>query len=182
MWLRGYESLAVRGEALPGFYYGPAWKEHSREANATMLDSDDALLLEPLYVGDQFPQYGTGRPTAPANGVVAIIVAYLAGPLTASDRALAERTRGHLAEAGADLVAVFGTHDAENNSPALPLRDEHVLVWVSRFSHDERYARFRAALDGSPAWRAVLRQLGARSNRLPMQHLRLRPSDRSQLR
>lgn len=182
VWLRGFESLAARGEALPAFYYGPVWQEHRDKANATMVDSDDALLLEPLRLGEGYPRFGAGRPTAPATGLVLIVVAYLTGPITESDRALAERARGALVEAGADVVAVYATHDAENNFPALPLRDEHVLVWVGRFPDDDSYETHRKSLADSPGWSRALKQLATRSNRLPMQHLRLRPTDRSQLR
>jgi hypothetical protein len=182
VWLRGFDSLAARGEALPRFYHGPVWQEHRERANATMLDSDDALLLEPIHLGPAYPRYGAPRLDAPAQSVVAVIVAYLAGPITAADRSLADEARACLAESGADVVAMFTTHAAENNFPALPLRDEHVLVWIARCPDDAGYGRYRRTLDASAAWARALDRLGERSNRLPMQQLRLRPTNRSQLR
>src|SRR5919199_1692664 len=39
VWLRGFADMATRGRALPAFYGGPVWREHSAKANATMIDS-----------------------------------------------------------------------------------------------------------------------------------------------
>ena len=45
VWLRGFADMATRREGLRDFYSGPDWKRHSSAANATMIDSDDVLLL-----------------------------------------------------------------------------------------------------------------------------------------
>ncbi|MEU6969829.1 NIPSNAP family protein [Kitasatospora aureofaciens] len=45
VWLRAFPSMAERRRALEAFYYGPVWREHRDAANATMVDSDDVLLL-----------------------------------------------------------------------------------------------------------------------------------------
>jgi hypothetical protein len=45
VWLRGFESMEQRREALTCFYSGPVWRAHRDAANATMIDSDDVLLL-----------------------------------------------------------------------------------------------------------------------------------------
>jgi hypothetical protein len=182
VWLRGFDSFAARGEALPRFYSGPVWQAHRDRANATMLDSDDALLLEPLHLGAHYPRPGATRYDARADSLVAITVAYLSGPVSDADSALADHARSALAAAGADVVAVLTTYSAENNFPALPLRDEHVLVWISRFADDVGHARHDELLAKSSAWNGVLNRLAARSDRLPMQQLRLRPTNRSQLR
>ena len=47
VWMRGFASMDERCEALAAFYGGPVWKEHGPAANATMVDSDDVLLLRP---------------------------------------------------------------------------------------------------------------------------------------
>lgn len=182
VWLRGFESMAARSEALPSFYHGPVWQQHRAAANSTMLDSDDALLLEPLYLGPGYPEYGDGQAISPTESLVAITVAYLAGPITATDRLLADGVRTTLSNLDAEVVALFTSHEAENNFPALPLRDEHVLVWITRFSDDAAHAAHRERLAGSDDWRDAMRQIAVRSNQLPMQHLRLRPTPRSQLR
>jgi hypothetical protein len=47
VWLRGFTDMARRPSALGEFYYGPVWSQHRAAANATMVDSDDVLLLRP---------------------------------------------------------------------------------------------------------------------------------------
>src|SRR5580698_2965519 len=47
VWLRGFHDMATRADGLKGFYCGPVWKEHRDAANATMIDSDNVLLLRP---------------------------------------------------------------------------------------------------------------------------------------
>lgn len=45
VWLRAFPDMAHRRRALEAFYTGPVWREHRDVANATMIDSDDVLLL-----------------------------------------------------------------------------------------------------------------------------------------
>src|SRR6476646_3740343 len=47
VWLRGFADMPARATALAGFYDGPVWRAHRDAANATMLDSDNVLLLRP---------------------------------------------------------------------------------------------------------------------------------------
>lgn len=60
VWLRGFQSLAARADALSEFYSGPAWKAHRSAANATMIDSDNVLLLRPVVRGLASPPPGSG--------------------------------------------------------------------------------------------------------------------------
>jgi hypothetical protein len=60
VWLRGFESLAARADALSEFYSGPVWKAHRDAANATMVDSDDVHLLRPVRRGLASPPPGSG--------------------------------------------------------------------------------------------------------------------------
>src|ERR1700685_430705 len=43
--LRRFADMAARVDALGAFYGGPAWQAHRSAANATMVDSDNVLLL-----------------------------------------------------------------------------------------------------------------------------------------
>ena len=47
VWLRGFVDMASRAPTLAAFYGGPAWQRHRDVANATMVDSDNVLLLRP---------------------------------------------------------------------------------------------------------------------------------------
>jgi len=51
VWLRGFDDMPRRAQALGCFYGGPVWKAHKDQANATMIDSDDVLLLRPAGPG-----------------------------------------------------------------------------------------------------------------------------------
>jgi hypothetical protein len=49
VWIRGFADMASRPGALTGFYLdGDVWARHREAANATMVDSDDVLLLHPM--------------------------------------------------------------------------------------------------------------------------------------
>src|SRR6266566_2124575 len=48
VWLRGFGDMTTRAKALTDFYGGPVWKAHREAANATMIDSDNVLLLRTL--------------------------------------------------------------------------------------------------------------------------------------
>ncbi|RSM77008.1 NIPSNAP family protein [Kibdelosporangium aridum] len=102
VWLRGFEDMAKRKEALIAFYeQGEAWKTHGRAANATMLDSDDVLLLEPI--GE--------LPPAPAYGQYTAVVS--PAPVDV-----------------ADPVMRFKPLVAQNTYPRLPVREDQMFVTV----------------------------------------------------
>ena len=62
VWLRGFTDMDTRLAGLTGFYGGPVWKAHREEANATMIDSDNVLLLEAPELSASFKQMAA-RPT-----------------------------------------------------------------------------------------------------------------------
>lgn len=47
VFLRGFDGMDARRDALDAFYNGPVWKAHRSAANATMISSDIVLLLRP---------------------------------------------------------------------------------------------------------------------------------------
>src|SRR5207342_3098936 len=82
VWLRGFADMPARAMALAAFYGGPAWQAHREAANATMLDSDNLLLLRPAYADSGFAADATPRPardaSAPRAGLVAATLHYFA--------------------------------------------------------------------------------------------------------
>src|SRR5947208_16135735 len=64
VWIRGFTSMPSRARALATFYGGPVWKEHAAQANATMIDSDNVLLLRPVAARSGFPAPAAARPPA----------------------------------------------------------------------------------------------------------------------
>lgn len=185
VWLRGFADLPTRAEALNAFYYGPIWKAHSSDANKTMLDSGNALLLKPIDLGPAYPALDAPRPPVGA-AVPPSVVAGTVYHRRSIDDGFPEYFADHVApvltSTGATLAATFETLVAENNFPALPLRDETVFVWLAAFRNDAAYAEHRRQLDASRTWQTkVLPELTCRSL-TPPQTLRLRPTARSQFR
>lgn len=125
-----------------------------------MKDSDNALLLKPIELGEPYPALDAPRPPIGATEVPTSIVPVLT-------------------DTGAVLAATFETLVAANNFPALPLRDETVLAWFATFPSDSAYDEHRRRLEASQVWqRKVLPELVCRSV-APPQQLRLRPTARS---
>lgn len=188
VWLRGFPDMASRAEALSAFYGGPVWKAHARQANATMIDSDNVLLLRPADERSGFPAPAATRPppgyaVAPPSLLIATLY-YRDQPF---DKAFADffdrSVRPVMTEAGGTPLACLQTEHAENTFPALPVREgENVFAWFARFSSESDVAIHQRALERSPAWRdAVLPRLSAAISGEP-QRLRLAPTARSLLR
>ena len=78
VWIRGFRDLPAREAALNGFYYGPVWKARGPDANVTMKDSDNALLLKPIELGEDYPELGAARPPIGATEIPSSVVAGVA--------------------------------------------------------------------------------------------------------
>lgn len=188
VWLRGFADMRGRKQALADFYGGPVWKAHRDAANATMIDSDDVLLLRPAWSGAGFDHDPATRPdlgSTVASEARFVARVYVFGAPVESD--LAEWFRHAVIplfdELGASTVAVLVTEDAENNFPALPVREgEHVLVWIARFDDHAAQARFFEAVGRSRRWNEELLPILRRRLLHKPALLRLAPSARSALR
>ncbi|GIJ43261.1 NIPSNAP family containing protein [Virgisporangium aliadipatigenens] len=140
VWLRGFPDMDSRARSLAEFYGGPVWNEHRDAANATMIDSDDVLLLRPLSPAHGFPE-PAGR-DGPAESALLVAV----NPSTV------------------DGEFLFETEPAENTFPALPVRTgEPVTVSFRRYptvaAMTEAAAHVQAAelLRLTPTERSALR-------------------------
>jgi hypothetical protein len=134
VWLRGFADMASRARGLQGFYGGPVWAAHRDAANATMIDSDDVLLLRPAWHGAGLA-HDPARRTGGAGGMVDITVFTLGD---AASRALLDLCRESitcvLQREGALAQGWYVTEPSPNNFPRLPVREgEHVLVGVGVF-------------------------------------------------
>ena len=185
VWLRGFADMAARADALGAFYGGPAWQAHRAQANATMVDSDNVLLLRPLGGDQDLRAALSPRPpvdaAAPAQGVFTITVC----PLRRSaDDALVHAfdqcVHPWWVGVGGDLLACWVTEPAANNFPRLPVREgEPVIAWLTRFDDAAAERRHAALLRASGClaqaeWRAHLSGEATQ--------LRLAPTPRSALR
>jgi hypothetical protein len=168
VWLRGFADMEARTRALEAFYSGPAWLAHRDEANATMIDHTNVLLLKPAEPGLGFRFDPRLRPAPDVvetpGGVVVATIFHLAGPASPDVLALvAEEIAGR----PATLLARLVTEPTRNGYPRLPVReDANVVVTVTAYPRAEDY---RPPAVSSPAVARVER-------------LRLAPTRRSFLR
>lgn len=131
VWLRGFPGMEARRQALAGFYGGPAWRRHRDAANATMIDSDDVLLLRPVV--DPADASATDAGTAAGAEVIGVVCRFDVPVDPAVPLHFRQRLWPRFAAAGAVLLGAFASEYAPNDFPALPVRQgEHVFAWFAR--------------------------------------------------
>jgi len=187
VWIRGFPDMPSRARSLQAFYFGPVWQAHREAANATMIDSDNVLLLRPAGAGAGFakpptPRAPVGTTIRPKSRVLATIYAFDA-PVDEAFKSFFDRELSPaLAEAGIAPIARLETEPAENTFPRLPVRTgEHVFVWLARFDDDDALHAAESRLVASPRWAALKPKLDARL-KSPPERLVLAPTARSNLR
>jgi len=180
--------MTSRAKALNDFYSGPVWKAHREAANATMIDSDNVLLLRPALPTSGFSlEILKGPPVGSdelSTSVVVATIYYFADPVTSDFINFFEHKLRPVAESlGAIVSGSFVTENSENTFPALPVRvGENVFVWFSTFPDLAAYGNYLAALSRSEQWRGqVSIALTGYLERAP-EVLKLSPTARSQLR
>ncbi len=151
VWLRGFESMEARAQSLGTFYGGPVWQSHRQAANATILDSDNVLLLRPLTPGAGFL---LGESSSPA-GLFTATIHYLAPQLVAPFAAFFEaHIRLPAQRWGADVLATFVSILGPNTFPRLSVREgESVFVWFARFPDESSRQSFVARFRSLSGWR-----------------------------
>lgn len=181
VWLRGFSDMATRKRALEAFYGGPAWKAHASAANATMIDSDNVLLLRPL---SGLELNGNDRP-APGDTIarpgLLVVTVY---PLQESasktfPEFFTSELEPFLRDAGISVLATYATEHSENTFPALPVReDAEVFLWMANLADEAEHTRRLAALEQAPGW-ARISHARARQLNGQAEILRLTPTGRS---
>jgi quinol monooxygenase YgiN len=183
VWLRGFPDMAARAEALGAFYDGPVWREHRAAANATMIDSDDVLLLRPADEGTGF-DLPARLPDSAASSLVTVTLYHL--PPRAGDEfadLFVREARPLLAELGAPPLACLRTEHSANDFPALPVREgEDVFAWVAAFADQDAHLEHVRLLGRSTRWTHDLLPLLTKHLARGPEQLHLAPTDRSRLR
>jgi hypothetical protein len=186
VWLRGFNDMEAREQSLSAFYSGPVWKEHRDAANATMIDSDNVLLLRLAHPASGFTLNGNRPPLGSSkkqDGFIIATIYYLDTPVDSKFvRYFEDTMKPTLINAGASILACFVTEDSPNTFPRLPVREgENVFVWFAGFRNEEAYELHRAALAESKAWKdEISKSLNRKLKRKP-EVLRLSPTPRSRL-
>jgi hypothetical protein len=187
VWLRGFSDMPSRAQALQNFYGGSVWKAHRETANATMIDSDNVLLLRPASPAGGFSLDENIRPGRGASEVsktlVLATIYYFDAPITDDFVEFFESAmKPATAAAGATTLAYFVSEQSENTFPALPVREgENVFVWFARFSDPSAYDRYLAALARSQLWREKIAEELARRLKGTPEILKLSSTRRSLL-
>ena len=187
VWLRGFQDMPSRAQALKDFYGGTVWKAHREAANVTMIDSNNVLLLHPANPTSGFSFGNKVRPSAESNrgrsDLIVTTIYYFEAPVDAGFVQFFENTlKPALIESGASILAYYVSEHSENTFPALPVREgENVFVWFARFNDPAAYERYLLDLAQSPRWRdGISKELTQRLNR-PPEVLKLSPTARSLL-
>lgn len=178
VWMRGFDNMDARRNALTTFYSGPVWHAYRKAANETMLDSDNALLLRPI---------GEGLATSVDNSTAGIwtLTTYDLARTQPADFAecFTKRLEPHLISLGATPAATLTTETSPNSFVQLPVReDQNVFVWLGRWQSEIALAEFERRFAISSGWRdayptSILPALARKPERL-----RLVPTSRSPLR
>lgn len=183
VWLRGFADMEARKNGLEAFYGGPVWAAHRAVANATMIDSDNVLLLRPAWPGSAMP-LKEPRPAPDAEripaGLLDATIFYLREPASAAllDAAMGPMSRV-LTQGGAKALGWYVTAATPNTFPRLPVREgEHVLLGLALFDSVESFDAFARA--GS--WARDVAPLLSKYLAKPAESRRLVPTARSAIR
>jgi hypothetical protein len=185
-WSRGFQDMPARASELAAFYSGDLWHAHRDEANASIDDSGNVLLLEPASPALRFsdiPARPDLRDTHSHAGLVVVTLYYIQEGNPGTFATVFDKSLRRIAEAdGARTLAAYVTSAQENNYPKLPVRSgEHLFVWVSTFRNADGYAAYQAKLTADKNWTARWNSARTQLTRDP-EVLRLTPTARSRLR
>jgi NIPSNAP len=183
VWLRGFCDMASRAASLAAFYGGPVWMAHRNAANATMIDSDNVLLLRPAWPGAGLEMRGRTRAAigarATAAGLLDASVFHLREPAPPELLQFCREVMSPLlARAGAQALGWYITEPTPNNFPRLPVREgQTVLAGLALFTDADAFDTFGR----SGAWDRDVQPTLERWLTRPTESLRLAPTSRSAL-
>jgi hypothetical protein len=187
IWLRGFNDMAARAMSLQAFYGGPIWKAHRDTANATMIDSENVLLLCLPNKSCGFSLKDSTRPPlgsrAKQDGFVTATIYYFYAPVDSRFISTFENMiKPVLIETGASILAYFLTEDGPNTFPALPIREgENVFVWFGGFPDQDAYKNHLTKLRESKVWNDKIATFLKKHIQGKPEVLRLTPTPRSWL-
>jgi hypothetical protein len=131
VWFRGFPDMTARRGSLTAFYDGPVWAEHQDAANATMIDSDNVMLLRAVTKDDALPaQRSSQRDLRNPTGLVVVVAEHV--------RHIDEDAIGNfktdvipvLHRSGCRTLGVYATEAAPNTFARLPVRSDRSIVWI----------------------------------------------------
>ena len=182
VWIRGFRDMSARQQALEDFYgRNPMWVAHKREANTTMVDSDNVLLLRSLTPRAEFSD---GAPVSSGSEAAYNMTIYYLGSVdTVQFTEFFNRViLPHLNGLGVRPIATLATNEAPNNFPRLPIREhDRVFLWMARWRTDADYDSFSAQIRTWSGWRDKAPEVVFPALVRKPEQLRLKPTARSPL-
>ena len=181
VWLRGFPDMRSRAQSLGAFYGGPVWQTHREAANATMVDSDNVLLLRPAWPGAGISMRGRARSSGAVRmalpGLLEVSIFPLRAPAASPLLHLCREVMTPvLHRAGAEVLGWYVTELTPNDFPRLPVR-EGVPVLVVFAMFDVRASVDAFAQGG--AWAREVQPRLAQWLERPAEVHRLVPTARS---
>jgi hypothetical protein len=133
VWIRGFPDMERRAESLAAFYGGPVWRRHRNAANATMVDTDNVLLLRPAPLSTNFTRGPQTTVAVEEPALVQVVIVPFAEPVDDDGLTYFSDVIEPMIEAsGGRMLACLVSEHAANTFPALPVREgENVLVWLA---------------------------------------------------
>jgi quinol monooxygenase YgiN len=153
VWIRGFSDMPSRKRALEAFYGGQVWQRYRAAANATMIDSDNVLLLRPA---ETVGAAAVREPRVSGSAeMYSVIVHYLNGASISEFVAFYRTTiRPRLAALGAVPRMELQTEKAANNFPRLPVRErEEVFLWIGKWPGVDEFQAFQERWAKQSGWR-----------------------------
>ncbi len=187
VWIRAYENMDIRRDALFAFYDGPVWKQHRTTTNSMIIDSDNVHLLRPL---DSNLDLTCGQTSATVTAALADASISPHTGLIAVDfyQALPGQHEDLIAAFQTELMPIYSSEDvdvrgsfvaemSQNTFPRHPaFQNEHELVLITAYESEEQGRAIRSQL--APT---VMQILGSYLS-TPPESLLLSPTLRSPLR
>jgi hypothetical protein len=184
VWLRGFKGMTDRVQALGDFYGGSVWRAHRDAANATMIDSDNVMLLTPATARSGILLSGCTRATKGSADIPpGLVMAHICSLARPANAALIDQFQRQLSPllqtAGAMILGSYVTEHATNTFQRLPVRTgENLFVWFSLFDSITAHTQHLQALARNPEW-AQARAAWHAHLQQAEQVLRLVPTPRS---
>lgn len=138
VWLRGFRDMTTRHESLTAFYDGPVWARHRDEANATMIDSDDVMLLRAVSDDDALPAHRPNRrDERKPTGLIAVVAEHVEHINEEAIGNFKSDVIPDLHRSGWRTLGVYATEEAPNTFARLAIRTDRAVVWIGAIENDD---------------------------------------------
>jgi hypothetical protein len=141
VWFRGFPDMTARHESLTAFYDGPVWAKYGDVANATMIDSDNVMLLRAVAEDDALPALRPNqRDLRTPTGLVVVVSEHVEHINNASIANFRSDVIPDLHRSGCRTLGVYATEAAPNTFARLPVRTDRAIVWIGAIETDDSSA------------------------------------------